>query len=100
MSRDIWAPLLTSNPNLCNKDLRARNKVAHVEILRELVPRYAVGTDSAEHKKIFCLPKKRANLKTKYITTTLGMSCFLTQYRMRYAIYVPPNTKELAINLT
>ena len=25
---------------------------------------------------------------------------FLTQYRMRYAIYIPPNTKDLAINQT
>ena len=32
--------------------------------------------------------------------TTFRKSLFLTQYRMRYAIYIPPNTKERAINLT
>ena len=31
---------------------------------------------------------------------TFEKSLFLTQYRMRYAIYIPPNTKDLAINLT
>ena len=31
---------------------------------------------------------------------TFEESLFLTQYRMRYAIYIPPNTKYLAINLT
>ena len=50
--------------------------------------------------KIFCPPKKRAKLKTKNITTTFGKSLFLTKYRMRYAIYMPPNTKDLAINQT
>ena len=28
------------------------------------------------------------------------MSLFLIKYRMRYAIYMPPNTKDLAINQT
>ena len=50
-------------------------------------------------KKIFCPLKKRAKLKTKAITA-FGKSLFLTQYRMRYAIYMPSNTKDLAINLT
>ena len=31
---------------------------------------------------------------------TFGKSLFLTKYRMRYAIYMPPNTKDLAINQT
>ena len=52
------------------------------------MPRYAVtvtcGNRYAGHKKIFCPLNKR----------------FSTQYRMRYAIYIPPNTKDLTINLT
>ena len=34
------------------------------------------------------------------MTTTFGKSLFSTQYRIRIAIYIPPNTKDLAINLT
>ena len=96
MSLDVWTPLLTSNPSIRNKNLRARNKVAHVELLRGLWP---VGTDNPGQKQIFCPPKKKAKLKTKNITTTFGKPLFLTQYRMRYPIYIPPNTKNLAINL-
>ena len=44
--------------------------------------------------------KKEQSSEQKDITTTFGKSLFLTQYRMRYAIYIPPNTKDLAINLT
>ena len=32
--------------------------------------------------------------------TAFGKSLFLIKYRMRYAIYMPPNTKDLAINQT
>ena len=45
MPHDAWTPMITINPSLRNKSLRARNKVTHVEILPELaqpVPRYAV----------------------------------------------------------
>ena len=45
MPHDVWTPMITINPSLRNKSLRARNKVAHVELLRELarpVPRYAL----------------------------------------------------------
>ena len=45
MSLSMLAPMLTSNPSIRNKNLRARYKVAHVEILRgdaRLGPRYAV----------------------------------------------------------
>ena len=31
---------------------------------------------------------------------TFGKSLFINKYRMRYAIYTPPNTKDLAINQT
>ena len=36
----------------------------------------------------------------KNITTTLGKSLLLAEYRMRYSIYIPLNTKDVAINLT
>ena len=59
--------MITINLSLRNKSLRARNKVAHVELLQGFakpVPRYA-GTVTyrnqqrkTETKKIFCLPKK------------------------------------------
>ena len=73
MSFDIWTPMLTSNLNLRNKSLRACNKVTHVELLRGLC----------------------CNM-----LWLIGKSLFLTQYWMRYAIYIPPTTKDLAINLT
>ena len=41
---DIWSPMLTNNPSLCNENLRARMEVANVELFRgdaRLVPRYA-----------------------------------------------------------
>ena len=36
----------------------------------------------------------------KKITTTFEKSLFLIEYRMRYAIYMPPNTKDLTMNQT
>ena len=45
MPRDVWTPVITSDHSLRNKSLQTRNKVAHVEHLRELarpVPRYAL----------------------------------------------------------
>ena len=53
-----------------------------------------------DKKRFSVLRKKRANLKTTNITTTFGESLFLTQYRMRYGIYIPLNKKDLAINQT
>ena len=98
----------TNDHCLRNKSLRGRNKVAHVELLRELarpVPRdmlwlWSIETNNAKTKKIFCPPKKRAKLKTKKLTTIFGKSVFLIKWRRRYAIYMPPNTKDLAINQT
>ena len=43
--------------------------------------------------------KKKSNAQNKKLTT-FGKSLFPTRYRMCYAIYIPPNTKDLAINLT
>ena len=98
---------VTSNPSLCNKSLRARNKVTHVELLRELapVPRYAAtviykNQQRNKQNRFSALRKKGAKLKTKRLTATLGKPLFLIKCRMRYAIYMPPNTKVLAINQT
>ena len=100
--------MLTSNPNLHNKSLQARNKVAHVELLRGLarpVPQYAVAViyrnqQRKKQKRFSVLRKKEQSPKQKKITTAFGKSLFLIEYRMRYAIYMPPNTKDLAINQT
>ena len=95
--------MITSDPSLCNKSLRARNKVAHVELLRGFarpVLRYSVtvtyrNQQRRTQKRFSVFRKKRAKLKTKDITTTFGKSLFLTKHRIRYAIYMPPNTKVL-----
>ena len=105
MPNDVWTPMLTSNPSLRNKSLRARNKITHVELLRglcrDMLWLWPVDTYNAGQKEIFCPQKKKSKAQTKQkcITTTCGKSLFLTQYRMRYTIYIPPNTKDLAINL-
>ena len=57
-------------------------------------------TEIVGYKKIFCFPEKGAKLRNNFITTTFGKSLFLTQYRMCYAIYIPPNAKYLTIDLT
>ena len=53
----------------------------------------------AQITKKFLSSKKREKLKPKNITT-FGKSLFLTQYWMRYAIYIPPITKKFILNLT
>ena len=63
--------MLTSNPSLRNKSLRARNKIPHVELLRgdaRLVPRYAMTATYGNRKrsiqkKIFCLSEKKSSTK-------------------------------------
>ena len=107
MSSDIWAPMLTNNPSRRNKSLRARLKVTHVELFRRharLVPRYIAtatyGNWNAQGaENIFCSPEKRARLGNNFITT-FGKSLFITHYRMRYAMYIPLNAKDLTIDLT
>ena len=84
MSSNVWTPLLKRNPSLRNKSLRAGSKIARVELLRGLC-------------RDMLWKKSKA---LKIITTTFGKSLFLTHYRMRYAIYLPTNTKDLVINLT
>ena len=73
MPQDVWTPMMTINPSLRNKSLRARNKVAHVELLRGLarpVPRYAVtviyrNQQRKKQKRFSVLRKKGAKPKTK-----------------------------------
>ena len=50
--------------------------------------------------KRFSVRKKSKTQNKKNITTTSGKSLFLTQYQMRYAIYITPNAKDLVTNLT
>ena len=105
MPQDVWTPMITSDTAFATKACELATKSHVLNFLRGLVrpvPRYAVTViyRTQETKKIFCLPKKRAKPKTKKITTTFGKSLFLLIYRMRYAIYMPPNTKDLAINQT
>ena len=60
---------VTSNPSLCNKSLRARNKVTHVELLRglcrDMLCLWSIETNNAKNQKIFCPPKKRAKLNAR-----------------------------------
>ena len=105
---DVRTPLLTSNPSLCNKSLRARN-IEHISnfcdglgsLCRDMLWLWPIETDNANHKKIFLSSEKnKLILKQKNLTATFGKSLFQTKYRMRYAIYVLQKTKDLAINQT
>ena len=65
-----WTPMITINPSLRHKSLRARNKVAHFELLRGLVPRYAVtviyrNQQRKKQNRFSVLRKKRAKPKTR-----------------------------------
>ena len=74
-------------------------------IIARRVPRCSVtvtyrNQQRRTQKRFSVLRKKEQILKAKKnVTTTFGKSWFLTWCRMRYAIYIPPNTKDLAINL-
>ena len=89
MPQDVWTPMITSDHSLRNKSMRARNKVAHVELLRGLVLRYAVTViyrnQQRKKKKISCPPEKRAKPK---ITTTFGKSLFLIKCKKQKRISV------------
>ena len=87
--------------SLRNKSMRRRNKVAHVELLRGLVLRYAVTvniscppekkskvknndnvrkvviSDKIQEKKEFLSSEKNSKPKTKKITTTFRKSLFI-----------------------
>ena len=100
--------MLTRNPSLPNKNMCARNKVAHVELLRGgamLVLRFAVAEtygnlERSLQKRFSILRKRWARPRTYFVTVTFGKSLFITQYRMRYAIYLPPIAKDLTIDLS
>ena len=44
--------------------------------------------------------KKKSQAKNKKIKTAFEKLLFLIKYLMHYAVYTPPNTKDLAINET
>ena len=81
MPYDVWTPMLTSNPSLRNKSLRARNKVAHVELLqglcRDMLWLWSIETDNAEHKKDFLSSEKKSKAKNKKILQQLSESRFV-----------------------
>ena len=87
--------------------MRAQNNVAHVELLRgvaRLVPRYAVtatyrNQERSIQKKSSVFWQKRVRPRKYFITMTFGKLLFITRFRMRYAIYIPPYDKNLALNL-
>ena len=55
-------------------------------------------TNNARNKKDFLSSENKIKAKKQKIMTALGKSLFLMKYGMGYAIYMPPNTKDLAIN--
>ena len=73
MPHDVWTPMITINPSLRNKSLRARHKVAHDELLRGLtrpVPRYAVtviyrNQQCKKQQRFSVLRKKEQSQKQK-----------------------------------
>ena len=106
MSHDVWTLMITSNPSLRNKSLRARNKATHVELLLGLarpMPRYAVtvtyGNQQRKAQKRFSLFRKKQSEKQKKNIDDFR-NVGVSKYRMRYAIYMPQNIKDLTINQT
>ena len=87
MPQDVWTPMITSDHSLRNKSLRARNKVAHVKLLRGLVPRCAVTVIYRNQQR----KKKRAKPK---ITTTFGKSLFLIKCKKQKIISVLRKKKK------
>ena len=73
MPFDVWTQMIENDHSLCKKNLRARNKVAHVELLRGLarpVPRFAVtvtyrNQERKKQERFSELRKKGVKLKTK-----------------------------------
>ena len=82
--------------------------LAHVELLRgdaRLVPRCA-GTatygnrERSIQKRFSVLRQKRARPRKYLITMSFRKSILITQHRTLYVIYIPPDEKDLAINIT
>ena len=99
MPSDIWAPMLTSNTSLCNKSLRARIKVAHVELFRmvaRLVLRCTVtviyGNRERRIQKIFSSFRKKEQNQGTIYNTDVRKILFITQYQMHTSeCKRPPN---------
>ena len=70
-------------------------------LCREMLWLWSIETNNARNKKDFLSSEKKSKAKNKKkITRTFGKSSFLLKHRMRYTIYMPPNTKDIAINQT
>ena len=97
--------MLTNNHCLRNKNFCARIEVAHVEPCRgvaRLVPQYAVtatykNQESKSAERFFCFLEKNKT-RDNFRTMTFRKSLLVTQYQMRYAIYIPLNAKEFTMN--
>ena len=74
----------------------------HVELLRGLCRDklwlWPVGTDNEGHKNNFCPPKNRAKFKTSKCNNDFRSVAISNLNWMRYAFYISPNTKDVAIN--
>ena len=87
--------MITSDHSLRNRSLRARNKVAHVELLRGLVPRYAVTViyrnQQRKKKKISCPPEKKSKAKNNDGVRKVVMSNKMQETKF---IFCPPEKKQ------
>ena len=62
---------------------------------------WSIETNNARNRKDFLSSEKKSKAKNKKkITTAFGKLLFLIKYRLRYAIYMSSNTKDLVINKT
>ena len=85
------------NTNARKQSQPSQQKPAHVELCRgdvRLVLKFSVTAtnESLEHKMkktISARRKKRARPKHNFIAIIFKKSLMITQYQMRYAIYIP-----------
>ena len=68
-------------------------------LCRDILWLWPMGTDNAEHKKIFCFSKRKSKAKIWKCNNGFRKVDILKLIPKRYAIHIPPNTKDLAINL-
>ena len=99
MPQDVWTPMITSDHSLRNKSLRARNKVAHVELLRGLVLRYAVTViyrnQQRKKKKISCPSEKKSKAKNNDNVRKVVISDKMQEAKKSFC---PPKKKSKAQN--
>ena len=90
--------MITSDHSLRNKSLRGRNKVAHVELLRGLVMRYAVAViyinQNARKNKISCFPKRKSKAKNKINNVDFRKVAVSDKMQETKKIFCPPKKKE------